>query len=347
MNSWSWSQPLALLELNEQHTRAAHIRVRMREPYVQVLGLSERPTRGMESGLFRHLADLTDSVFFAVKDARRQSGLNLKKYSASLDDPALTSVRVQGTSFQDGSDEEFAARHIREAKLRALQALQPIDQHMVYQKEAGFLIDHTDSLHNPVGICGKELTVVMHLLFSDSAHAQTLRLVGERAGVDVKRVFPSGLAAVFGILKPEEMIRRTAVIAAGERVCHQVLFERYAIQEIKSFLVPHGYAAAEAQKIADFLKRNAPTPDTAVFVTGEAADSESWGESLRASWGSRWILRSPLTSGTALDHPRHAILTGLGVLTSTSKGIPVRPVQWMTMFDSLKSRTRSFVEEYF
>jgi hypothetical protein len=347
VNSWSWSQPLALLELNEQNTRAAHVRVRMREPYVQVLGLAERPTRGMESGLFRHLADLTDSVFFAAREARKQSGLNLRKYSASLDDPALTSVRVKGTSFQDGSDEEFAPRHIREAKQRALQALEPIDQHLVYQKEAGFLIDRTDYLHNPVGICGKELTVVMHLLFSDSAHAQNLRLVGERAGLDVKRIFPTGLASVFGILKPEEMIRRTVVIAAGERACHQVLFERYAIQEVKSFLTPHGYAAAEAEKIADFLKKNAPTPDTAVFVTGEAPGIEPWGESLRTAWGNRWTLRAPLAAGTRLEHPRHSVLTGLSVLTSTSKRLPVRPVQWISMFDSLKSRAKSFVEEYF
>lgn len=347
MNSWSWSQPLALLELNERNTRVAHARVRMREPYIEVLGLAERPTRGMESGLFRHLADLTDGVFFAGRDARKQSGLSLKKYSASLDDPSLTSVRVHGTSYQDGSDEEFAARHIREAKVRALQALEPIDQHLVYQKEAGFLIDHTDAVHNPIGVCGKELTVSMHLLFSDSAHAQNLRLVGERAGVDVKRIFPAGLAAVFGILKPEEMIRRTVVLAAGERVCHQVLFERYAIQEVKSFLVPHGYAAAEAGKMADFLKRNAPTPETAVFVTGEAAEGESWGENLRSAWGHRWTLRAPHSAGTRLDHPRHSILTGLSVLTSTSKRLPVRPVQWLSMFDSIKSRARSFVEEYF
>lgn len=347
MNSWSWSQPLALLELNEHRTRVAHVRVRMREPYLQVLGLAERPTRGMEGGLFRHLADLTDSVWYAAKDARRQSGLHLKKFSASLDDPGLTSVRVNGTSFQDGSDEEFAPRHIREAKMRALQALEPIDQHLVYQKEAGFLIDRTDSLHNPVGICGKELTVVMHLLFSDSAHTQNLKLVAERAGIVVKRLFPAGLAAVFGILKPEEMIRRTVVIAAGERTCHQVLFERYAVQEVRSFLTPHGYAAAEAEKIADFLKKNAPTPDTAVFVTGEAVENDAWGESLKAAWGSRWTLRSPLAVGTKLDHPRHSILAGLSLLTSTSKRIPVRPVQWLSMFDSVKNRARSFVEEYF
>lgn len=348
MNSWSWSQPIALLELNERFTRAAHVRVRMREPYVQVLGLAERPTRGMEAGLFRHLADLTDSVWFAARDARKQSGLRLRKYSASLDDPGLTSVRVQGTSFQDGSDEEFAPRHIREAKTRALQALEPIDQHLVYQKEAGFLIDRTDSVHNPVGVCGKELTVVMHLLFSDSSHAQNLRLVGERAGLEIKRLFPAGLAAVFGILRPEEMIRRTVVIAAGESACHQVLFERYAVQEIKSFLTPHGYAAAEAGKIADFLKRNAPTPDTAVFVTGEAAENEAWGESLKSAWGSRWTQRAPLTAGTRLDHPRHSILSGLSLLTTTSKQrLPVRPVQWLSMFESVKNRARSFVEEYF
>lgn len=347
MNSWSWSQPLALLELNESQTRVAHVRVRMREPYVQVLGLAERPTRGMEGGRFLHLADLTDSIWFAARDARKHSGLRLRKFTASLDDSHLTSIRVKGTSFQDGSDEEFAQRHIREAKMRALQALEPIDQHLVYQKEAGFVIDRTDSLHNPIGICGKELTVVMHLLFSDSAHAQNLRLIGERAGFDVKRIFPAGLAAVFGILKPEEMIRRTVVIAAGERTCHQVLFERYAVQEVKSFLTPHGYAAAEAEKIADFLKQNAPTPDTAVFVTGEAAEHDGWGESLRAAWGNRWTLRSSLAAGTKFDHPRHSILMGLSLLTTTSKRLPVRPVQWLSMFDSVKSRAKSFVEEYF
>lgn len=347
MNSWSWSQPLGLLEVNEAFTRVAHVRVRMREPYLQVLGMAEQTTRGMEGGLFRHLADLTDSVWFASRGARKQSGLRLKKVAASLDDPGLTSIRVNGTSFQDGSDEEFAPRHIREAKTRALQALEPIDQHLVYQKEAGFLIDRTDYLHNPVGICGKELTVVMHLLFSDSAHAQSLKLVAERAGIEVKRLFPTGLAAVFGILKPEEMIRRTVVVAAGNRVCHQVLFERYAIQEVRSFMTPHGYAAAEAEKIADFLKKNAPTPDTAVFVTGEAVEGDAWGESLKAAWGNRWALRSPLTVGTSLEHPRHSVLAGLSLLTSTSKRLPVRPVQWLSMFESVKNRTRSFVEEYF
>jgi cell division protein FtsA len=347
MNSWSWSQPLALLELNGHRTRVAHVRVRLRAPFVDVLGVAERPTRGMENGTFRHLANLTDSIWFAAREARRQSGLKIHKLTASLDDPGLRSVRVRGVSFQDGSDQEFAPRHIREAKARAMQALEPIDQHLVYQKESGFLIDRMDSLHNPIGICGKELTVVMHLLFSDSAHAQTLRLVCERAGYEAKRLFPSGLAGVFGILNPEEMARRTVVILAGARACHQVLFERYAIQEYKSFLVPHGYAAAEAERLADFLNKSAPTPETAVFVTGEAIESDSWGESLRQAWGNRWTLRSSLAAGTKLEMERHSVLVGLALLTTTSKRIPIRTVQWMSIFDSVKSRAQSFVEEYF
>jgi len=343
----SWATPIAVCEISESYTRVAHLRATRKAPFVKLLGLGECPTQGLEGGRFKRMVDVTESLWSAAKKATQESGLALRKLTVNLDDPFLESVKVQGSAYMDGSAEEFELKHIQEARKQALQTLHPQDKHLVYQKEAGCLIDQRDYLHDPLGICGKELTVVLQLLFSESCQAQNLRLVVERAGFKLNTMFPSALAALYGAVAPEEMQRRGVVILTGQKACHLLTFEHAAIQDYRSFLVPSGYRELERSKIVDLVKQANILPEPRVFLTGEASNDESWTQDLQNRLEGALQIVSTRIQHPQLESPEYAVLAGLYFLrqAQTKKPSHIKPLK--TLWKGTQQRVRSFAEEYF
>jgi len=342
-----FQKPVAVCEFSASHVRVAHM-VRCRQaPYADVVGLAEGATGGVWDGRFTKLAEAAESLWEVSSEAGRQSGLGLQNLFLSLEDPFLESVKVRGTAYLDGFTEAFGSRHIREARNRAFQALKPLDKHPVYENVAGYLIDGRDYLHNPMGICGKELTVVLHLLFSESSQAQNLRSVAERAGFEPAGIFPAALAAACGVLDEKQMARRQAVVLAGERVCHLSSVEHQAIQEHRAVMVNRGYGADERELILSELRQITEVKPEAVWITGECAAGEGGAAEWLSADGIPARLAGPRIKHEKLISPSYAVVTGLYALARSHPRHPERFKSARLLWADTHSRVRSFLEEYF
>jgi len=341
------SHPIAVCDFSASFTRVAHVKRSRKPPFVEVLGLGECSTEGLKEGCYEHLADAAESLWIAAKTAQRQSGWTGERLIVSLDDPFLDSVQVRGSSHLDGNAEEFQLKHAQEARKQALQKLDPQDKHLVYEKEAGYLIDGRDYIQDPIGICGKELTVVLQILFSASAQAQNLRRIAERAGLTVRALFPSGLAALHGILPRDEMQSRGWLLLAGEKVCHALIFEHGAIQEYQSFVVSDGSPESGWSRITDLIQKADVHDEARFFITGEASEDETWRERLLQSVGRRFQFLSPRLEHPQLASPAYAVLAGLYLLAPTRKKKTPEIKTLTLLWHGARARAQSFVQEYF
>lgn len=232
----------------------SHVKVIQALSDGRIISAVDLPSKGIVDGKIQRVDQFSEVLWQATHEVERQSGFLIKSLSMSMDDSHLQSFKVQGSSHTDIGSEGFEKKHIKEAELHALQALAPNDLKLVYQKEAGYLIDHKDYLQNPIGICGHELTVVLHLLFSDPAYAQNIQFAVERTGRSLKGIYPSALACWHGTQRNEDDAKKEAIGVINHSSAHFAIFQNGAIQTYQSILRSNAEPKVWFENICEKIK---------------------------------------------------------------------------------------------
>lgn len=311
---------------------------------LETLGFSEVPGDGVGGGRFRNLSDAAECIAGAAAEAAAQSGIHPDRLVLNLDDPFLEEARVRGSSFLEKGQEGFRSRHVQEALRRALQSVNPSEKHLVYKGLAQILIDGIEYSADPVGIFGKELVAVLHLLLSESREAQNLRSVVERAGMGLEGIFPSAFAALHGLLGPGEMKGARTLVLANPKVCHAARAVNGALVAHRSFLLPAGYGDAEIAAIMEWAGR-VQAGEAELLVAGEESSNEALLSKISSATGAP-VRRLAARLDGPLAESRYAVIAGLAWLGRSirppaSRGMDGRLLQ------KIRMRARSFAQEYF
>ncbi|MFT5208056.1 MAG: hypothetical protein ACI9CF_001820 [Candidatus Omnitrophota bacterium] len=337
-----------VLDLSSVTTRAIILEWDASKSSCEILGIGEAATSGVSQSELTSISDVAESIWTAVNGASKQSGVVLKDLTVSLDDTMLESAKVQASSYLDGANDDFRHNHIEEARIKALQRLKPQDKHLVYQNASGFLIDGNDYIHDPIGICGKELTVVMYLLFSKSEWFQNLRFAVERAGYGLKGLYPSGLAALFGSVGPQKRHERGILCLSQYGAIHIVTHEYASIQDYQSYIVtPESQATLIKQISLKFDESKLDFKRYPIRVTGENAYwlIEAFEQELHL----KVELVSPACESKHDIQKTYELSTALGLATLQSEDNPLEKIVSRIRLskENIKSRIEAFVQDYF
>lgn len=297
-------------------------------------GRLERVDRAAES--------LRESVRLAEKAA---AFLSDRRVILGLDDPGLESVKLKGTCFVDDGRGEFSPYDVRRAETMALQTLQPMDKHCVYSRSVGYLVDRKDWVSDPKGICGKELEVVMHLLFSESRWAQRLVRAADRALLNVRALYPSGLAALAASPKFREKSGVGIVVFARPNAAHLMQFGSGALREYRSFVIREAYSDAEMRSIADWVARCRTTTGAAAMILDETRGTVPLLSRFRVFAS---LQAEPFFyTDSAASPDSSETLKGLAHLFLTGEPSPYPGAAADSFYQPAIEKVRQFVKEYF
>lgn len=339
---------LAACEFNGQTVRVLLAREKRlgagaSEPVIT--GFGEAPSEGFREGRFWNLSDAAECVARAARIAEIQAGERISRLAVNLDDPFLESVRVRGSSSLEKGLDGFQDRHIEEAVKRALQSVKPSEKHLVYRGIAAFLIDDEDCSASPLGIYGKELTAVMHLLFSNSSEVQNVRSVVTRAGFEPGGVFTSLHCALAGTAAEDDSQEKTGLVLSSGKACHVGTSVGGALLTHDSVLIAGGYDESELDAAAKIIRDR--IGDARFWVVGDDAGRERLIAGLEQRLGA-----APQTSAARISDARYgkasfAVLAGLLRLTRHHRRPRmVRQVD-LEVVRRAAQRAKSFVQEYF
>ena len=344
-----WAPP-ALCDFSESAVRVLALAPSPRQKAPAVAGYGEAPAAGYRDGRFINLSDAAECVYAAAQAASRAAGYRIRSVFVNLDDPFLEGVESEGMTGLEKGTEGFAERHVAEAVSRARQSVRPSDKHLVYQGVSSYFIDGGDSLSDPIGVFGRELRVVVYLLYSDSEHAQNMKSLMMRAGLDLAAMHPSGIAAWKGVVPTAERQAGCTVVTAGPKVCHVVRAPAGAAQSYRSLLIVESYSARETDELARIIGRG-ETGDKTIFLTGEMSETDDLALALGQRLGRPILCAGAPFADPARQSGRYAVLAGLAQLKPAPRlKIPVRAVD--SALDSalvrrITTKAKTFVQEYF
>ncbi|MBF0253873.1 MAG: hypothetical protein HQL11_01945 [Candidatus Omnitrophica bacterium] len=340
-------KPQAVCEFGSSRVRIAHIVYDRKKRQIRVLGLGEAEAAGMKNGRLMRPQDAAESIRAAAVAAGKESALEIGDLVVSLPDPDLESVKLNGTCFLEHSAEGFEVRHLRESARRAYESLGPVDRQTVYRKEAGFLVDRTDYLEDPVGICGKELKAVVHCLFSESAQAQGMIRTVRRAGFKVRGLHPAIAAALYGIAPIPGEAATAVLIHADTELCHISKIEHGSLQNWRGMTVLGGYDARERESLAVLARKAGAGARTAVRLTGPRAVDPDWVRAVETELTDVEVTVATAHPDTGFEGAASTVLAGLyyAQMETRRESMPMKLCRGVT--DCFARKARSFVEEYF
>src|SRR3990167_66534 len=276
---------------------------------VQGAGIAE--SQGIENGEIVHLGDAVESAAEAIQKAEKSSGIKIRTLYFNYDDPKIESVRSRGSKLLQGEG-EIQASDIEEACETAERLASSFEKKIIYSKPIGFIIDERDPVLNPVGVFGRKLDVLVHLIQADSQSCELWHRLVERAGIRKGRLVFSAWSTAYGIIPKPDRAKKRLVVDLGGDFSNFFIFANDRVVEYEFFLTKLLNRGQLAQKIVStmkgFLDRHKDSEQ--VLVTGDLSEGREMMDRLKAESPVPLHTASPL-GVDKLQSPGFSSLVGL------------------------------------
>ncbi|OGH24834.1 MAG: cell division protein FtsA [Candidatus Levybacteria bacterium RIFCSPLOWO2_01_FULL_39_24] len=177
---------------------------RVDEEFVNVLGVSEVPSRGVKKGQIVDIKEAVESINNSLDGAERMAGHSVGSVVASIGGSQIESQNSRGVVAVSSSAGEITesdlARVIDAAKAVSL----PSSRQILHVLPRNYAVDGQEGIKDPLGMIGIRLEVDTHIISAASPSLSNLEKVFSQVGIDIDGVAFSGYASSLAVLSETE-----------------------------------------------------------------------------------------------------------------------------------------------
>jgi cell division protein FtsA len=206
------------------------------EKKVNILASVQLPNYiGVRRGEVYDPKSLSKTISSVVEKAQRISGVKIKKVIVNIGGPHLFILPSQGTVSVSRADQKISQGDIQRA-LQAAQAVSlPFNKEILEIYPQEFIIDNESGIKNPLGLQGVRLEVKVLLMCVFTPVLENLEQAVSEAGLEIKKIVPSPIAASRAVLTEEQRELGTAVVDMGAGTTSLVVFSEGALRDLAVF----------------------------------------------------------------------------------------------------------------
>ncbi len=324
---------------------AAFVAQKKSDGTFHILGAGDSKTRGVKNGEIQNLGDAVEPVVEALRKAEDSSDAASGTVYFNFDDCQMQSERFRGSKTLAGEG-EIELSDIEEAKAAALRMAGHFEKRIVYAKEVSFIIDERDTVENPVGVFGRRLDVVVHVLQARSLYCEEWEKIMKRAQVDRAVLVPSAWSTACGILPKEDRKRKRLIVDWGNDYVNVFVFGDNRIYEHRTLL-----ASTVVQKGASELSflcekfKDAYADIDQHLLTGDDAQREGNLDALKNGANLSFELAAPV-GVPKLTSPRFSSAAGLfSIADEIERKMPF--LRKKGLLGNVRKKAIAFINEYF
>ncbi len=178
---------------------------RVDEEVINILGVSEVPSKGVRKGQIVNIEEASDAINSSLDSAERMAGHSIDRVFVSISGVNIESQNSKGVvavSQPDGEISEYDVERVLEA---AGAVSLPSTREIIHVIPKTFTVDGEGGIKDPVGMAGVRLEVDTHIITANSAGVRNIeRILSSEAGVNVQSLVFSGLASSISVLSDTE-----------------------------------------------------------------------------------------------------------------------------------------------
>jgi cell division protein FtsA len=198
------------------------------EGKINIVGLGSHPSQGLKRGVVINIESAVTSIQHAVEEAELMAGCQI--YSAytgiagshirSINSHGIVAIRDREVTQQD------VDRVIDAAKAVAI----PADQKILHILPQEFIIDHQDSIREPIGMSGVRLETKVHIVTGAVSAAQNIMKCLKRCGLMASDIVLEQFASSQSILAEDEKELGVCIVDIGGGTMDIAIFTNGAIR---------------------------------------------------------------------------------------------------------------------
>ena len=189
---------------------------------VKLIGIGRSQTKGLKKGSISNREKLIDEIEASINAAELMANRKIDKINLGISGEFVKGINTQGaiTIGNNINNNSINGNTITENDVKNVLDLTkaislPIDQDILHVIPQEFKIDSMNSIKEPVGMTGRRLEAMVHLITVTSAAIDNLVKCIEELGIEVSEVIYQGLASSLSTLYEDEKELGVACVDIG------------------------------------------------------------------------------------------------------------------------------------
>jgi len=178
--------------------------VRAEEEAVNVLGVSEVPSRGVKKGQIVDIKEAVEAINNSLDGAERMAGYSVSHIVASIGGSHIESQNSRGVVAVSSPQGEVTERDLDRVIDAAKAVSLPSSRQIVHILPRNYVVDGQEGIKDPIGMTGIRLEVDTHIISAASTSLMNLKKAFSQVGIDIDGVVFSGYASSLSVLSETE-----------------------------------------------------------------------------------------------------------------------------------------------
>lgn len=232
---------ITALDIGSSFTRAIIARG-TKDQRLEILGISEVPSEGIEKGIVKDIQAMSNCISKALEEAENTAGCRAVNIFANITGEHIRthladgriSIPTLGPNEPGEINEEHVDQVINDAK-NGLKIQKGFERtKILHGIPQNFVIDGQDDIHNPVNMNGFHLIARIYTIFAEVTPLRNLSKCIELAGyeIDPENFVLSHIALSHSVISDDEKRLGCILIDIGGGTCDITLFNRGTMEKI-------------------------------------------------------------------------------------------------------------------
>lgn len=195
---------------------------------IEIIGIGKHPSRGLKRGVVVDIEATVNSIQRAVQEAELMAGCEVRTVYAGIAGSHIRSLNSHGIVAI--RDKEVSQADVERVLDAAKAVAIPADQKILHILPQEFIIDHQDSIREPIGMSGVRLESRVHIVTGSVSAAQNIVKCVRRCGLEVNDIILEQLASSHAVLTEDEKELGVCLIDIGGGTTDIAIFCEGAIQ---------------------------------------------------------------------------------------------------------------------
>ena len=206
-------------------SKVAAIIGQIQEEGINILGVSEIPSRGIRKGQIVDIEEAASSINASLDAAERMAGYSVDRVFVSLSGVHILSQNSKGIVAISTPSGEIGPHDVQRVLEAAGAVSTPSTTTILHVLPKTFTVDGEAGIKDPVGMTGVRLEVDTHIITANSVSVKNVqRVLEQEAGVGVSQVVFSGLASALSVLTDTERELGVILIDIGAGITNICIY---------------------------------------------------------------------------------------------------------------------------
>ncbi|MEK7209715.1 MAG: cell division protein FtsA, partial [Patescibacteria group bacterium] len=177
---------------------------RVDDEAVNVLGVSEVPSKGVKKGQIVDIKEAVDSINNSLDSAERMAGYSVSHVVASIGGGHIESQNSRGVVAVSSAQGEITQSDLNRVIDAAKAVSLPSSRQIVHVLPRNYVVDGQEGIKDPIGMTGIRLEVDTHIVSAATTSLMNLEKAFSEVGIDIDGVAFNGYSSSLAVLSETE-----------------------------------------------------------------------------------------------------------------------------------------------